>query len=189
MTGPARVRAGTALRAAATAFLILGAVTMSAHADQPPAPTATTGSRGRAPADPILAIEGSPNAWFLSDTPAGCYAISPNDKPSSRIAIGRHPTLGSGMLVINLGLAVQRSNSHEPVVVMIDGEPHPEVGQMVANMLLFIPLAPAEIESELQELQDSGVIWIQVRQAWLGHAGHTMRDAVAEYGKACGSKQ
>ncbi len=184
MTGRGWPRAATVARSAVTAAVILGGLARSAQAAEPPAPP-PSGSRARPPADPILAIEGSATSWFVSKSGAGCYAMSPNSKADSRIAIGRHPTLGSGIFVIDLGLAVSRSDNHETVEVMVDGAPRAKDGQVVVAKLLFVPLAPAELDSQLRELQATGVIWLQVRGAWLGHAGHRLAEAVAVYGKDC----
>lgn len=175
------------LRATMRMALVFGALATPALAQHAPVPSKpeTAGGKSEKSSDPILAIGGSASSWSVSRTDAGCYAMSPVNKTSSRIAIGRHPTLGAGMFVIDLGLAVSRADNSEPVVFLVAGERHQKTGRMVANRLLFIPLTPPDIEAEFEELKENGVIWLEIRQAFLGHGGREARETVAAYGETC----
>lgn len=174
-------------RATMRMALVFGALVTPALAQHAPTPAKpeTAGGKSEKSSDPILAIGGSAGSWSVSRTDAGCYAMSPLNKTSSRLAIGRHPALGAGMFVIDLALAVSRSDNSEPVVFLVAGERHEKTGRMVANRLLFIPLTPPDLDAEFAELKENGVIWLEIRQAFLGHGGRETRETVAAYGEAC----
>ena len=91
------------MRCAAAVIAGLLALPAAAHAAE--APAEPRQPRSTAPMDPVSSIEGSADAWSVSQGEAGCYVISPYRKNSSRLAIGRHPSLG---------LACSRSISASP---------------------------------------------------------------------------
>ena len=168
----------TRLLQSAVCCLMLLALAMPARAEQ-------ASARGAKPADPLALLPGSPASWSVSKSPAGCYLLSPVRDGSSHLAIGRHPTLGEGVFVVDFPLASAGPDSPEPVLVAMGGREIPKVGRMIANKLLFIRLDPAEAAIGPHELEESGALWLQVRNSWLCHAGRMVGEAVTTFRKTC----
>lgn len=139
--------------------------------------------------DPLSLIEGNADAWSVSRTEAGCYLLSPYRRGSSRLAIGRHPTLGLGLFAVGFALAMPATNVNEPVVIQANGEEHTKAARLVANKLIFIPLTPAEADGAVQELRESGALWLMVRQIWVVHGGMGVQAGIAAYAAACAVTQ
>jgi hypothetical protein len=175
----------TLLSAAACGLILAGRMAPVAAEETAAHPPAAASGRTARPVDPMALIEGSATAWSVSRTEAGCYLMSPYRKGSSRLAIGRHPSLGIGLFAVEFALAATATDVAEPVVILVGGTERAASGRLIGNKLLFVPLAPAELAAGLRELQDTGALWLQVRHTWLGHGGQTVGEAVSTFGKTC----
>jgi hypothetical protein len=138
--------------------------------------------------DPMSELAGSPNSWSVSRTDAGCYLLSPRRARSSSLAIGRHPTLGLGLFVVNFALAVPKENDGEPVVILTEGHDLNGIGRVVGTRLLFIPLNNANVERSLQGIKDDGTLWLMLRHSWIAHSGQGVLEAVVKYGQDCSAR-
>ncbi len=148
---------------------------------------AAEGGRTPKPTDPIALIQGSADAWSVARGDAGCYLMSPRRARSSRLALGRHPTLGLGLFVVDFGLAILGPDGREPVTVHAGQRDIGKTATMAANKLLFIPLDAGELAADLETLRATGTLWLVVRGAWLSHGGLGVAAAVDEYGRVCGA--
>lgn len=188
------VGAGPALRGRLRpiATLLLALVGAAGPAQAETAATAPDATPQAAPgasrsgtlADPLSLIEGSTAAWSASRTDAGCYLISPYRKDTSRLALGRHPTLGLGLFAVSFPLAT-RIDAIEPMMIHVNGQDINAQGRVIVANLVFVALSAPAIEAELAELQDTGALWMELRQTWIMHDGQGSRDAVAAYRSAC----
>ena len=141
-------------------------------------------SRSGKPADPLTLLDGSPTAWSTSRTEAGCYLISPFRKNTSRLAIGRHPTLGLGLFAVSFPLAT-KPDAVEPVTLHANDRDIDAPGRVVLANLVFVALDAAAVEVELAELLRTGTLWLQIRETWIMHDGDAVREAIATYRSAC----
>ena len=154
----------------------------SGHGAAPGTPKPSASGK---PLDPMALIEGSAEAWSVSQTEAGCYLMSPYRVEASRLAVGRHPTLGLGLFAVSLRLAVPVGGDEPVAIQAADGQEIRRAGRMSGANVLFVPLDPAEADASLQALQDSGTLWLSVRRTWIAHGGHRVQDAVAHYVRTC----
>ena len=149
----------------------------------PPAPAqaeASGASGPSKPADPLTLLDGNGAAWSASRTEAGCYLISPFRKNASRLAIGRHPTLGLGLFAVSLPLASE-PGAVESVILHADDRDINASGRVVLANLVFVALDAAAVEAELAELGRAGTLWLQIRATWIMHDGDAVREAIAAY--------
>jgi len=135
--------------------------------------------------DPMSVLATTPDVWSVSRTDAGCYLISPRRTDSSSVAIGRHPTLGVGLFIVNFALSVPNANAGEPVVIQAEGGDLDRVGRIVGVRLLFVPLDSADVARSLRALKDDGLLGLVVRQTWIAHGGEKVAQAVARYSEDC----
>ena len=180
---PDPVRA--ALLAAALWASCLAAPASASDAAHGPAPSGPKAPGSSKPLDPMALIEGSADAWSVSRTEAGCYLMSPYRVEASRLAIGRHPTLGLGLFAVSLRLSVPLGGDEPVAIQAVDGQELRKAGRMTGANVLFVPLDQAEAGASLRALQESGTLWLSVRRTWIAHAGHLVQDAVAHYARAC----
>jgi hypothetical protein len=136
------------------------------------------------PAYDLPFIQVSNHAWLVSNTPAGCYLLSPRQKEGSGLAVGRSSHGELGLFLVGLALAMP-PNMGEPVLIQIGGRSISESGKMIGSRLLFVPLGAADMASVLQELHDNGRVWLEVRRVWITHAGDSLPAALATYRAAC----
>jgi hypothetical protein len=158
----------------------------AAHAapNTKPGPGATKASL---PVDPMSLIEISEDAWSVSKTEAGCYLMSPRRKGSSRLAIGRHPTLGLALFAVDFPMATQIADGREKLVLRVAGEDMTRVARPAGKNLLVGTLDPADVEAALTELQENGTLWLELRQTWVTHGGRKLPEAIAQYRHDCAS--
>ena len=142
-------------------------------------------TRSTLPIDKLSLIEGSSDEWSVSRSDAGCYLMSPRRKSTSRLAIGRHPTLGMGLFAVSFALALAGEGAVEPVVIRAGGQDLARPGRTVGANLLLVKLDATDIEACLAELREHGVLWLGMRNAWLAHGGRGVDAAVAQYGREC----
>lgn len=167
-------------RGVAVAALLLALAAAAAAAT----PAATPDHARSAQPDPLSLVQGSGSAWFASRSDAGCYLMSPYRDKTSRVAIGRHPTLGLGLFAVSFPLAT-RIKTVEPMLLRVGGQDVAAAGQVTAGNLVFVALDAPALDAELAELQDSGTLWLEIRQTWVMHDGHGVREALAAYRSAC----
>jgi hypothetical protein len=184
---------GHAPRAVA-GVLVLACLAMPAIGQQPRSQGTTSeaavgkppgATRSILPLDRLSQIEGSNDEWSVSRSDAGCYLMSPRRKSTSRLAIGRHPTLGVGLFAVSFALALAGEGAVEPVVIRASGRELARPGRTVAPNLLLVKLDATEVEACLAELREQGVLWLGIRNAWLAHGGRGVDAAVAQYGREC----
>src|SRR5260370_571343 len=96
-------------------------------------------TRSTLPIDKLSLIEGSSDEWSVSRSDAGCYLMSPRRKSTSRLAIGRHPTLGMGLFAASFALALAGEGALEPVVIRADGR---EGSAPLAGVMREFGIAP-----------------------------------------------
>jgi hypothetical protein len=159
----------------------LAAPAEAAPVSDPPPPT---GAALR-PTDPLSLIPPSTNTWSVSNTTAGCYLLSPRPKSSSGLAIGWNSKHEPGLFLISFALAVPTAGVGEPVLVQADGHQFKGSGRMIGFMLFFVPLDDIEMKSVLQELGDTGTLWLKVKHTWIAHGGLGLWAALASYSKGC----
>lgn len=150
----------------------------------PPAPGASGGSKSSRPLDPLSLIEGDVDAWSVSNTPAGCYLMSPRRKASSRLALGRHPVLGGGLFVVGFALSMAGQDAQEPIGI----ETSPALirrGRMAATGVLFVALGAPELAASAATLREADVLWVMVRGTGIAHRGKGLVAAINGYGTAC----
>jgi len=140
--------------------------------------------RSGKPLDALSLLEGNGGAWSASRTEAGCYLISPYRKNTSRLAIGRHPTLGLGLFAVSFPLAT-KIDAIEPMMVHVNGQDVDAEGRVIRPNLVFVAQGAAAVEAELGELADTGALWMQLRRTWVMHDGHGVREAIAAYRSTC----
>lgn len=177
-------RPGGRVRRGAMLPLLLACLTLPggiAIASVPP-PAASPASQ---PADPLSMLPGNSNAWSVSRIETGCYLISPRRSGSSSLAIGRNTKLGLGLFLVNLPLAVPVGGAKEPVVIRTEDTKVIGAGQVVGRGTLFVPLDDAKADLSLQELRDTGTLWVMLRHTWIAHDGHGIVAALAEYARTC----
>lgn len=138
------------------------------------------------PHDPIFSIEGSLDAWSVSQDEVGCFLLSPRRKGSSRLAIGLHPTFGFGLYAVGFAMAVRITDPTAPVLIRAGGQEMKKVGRMISHELFFIPLDRAETVVGLRELRESGALWLFIRDTWIAHSGKAVAAAIDSYEKVCG---
>ncbi len=176
---------GALLLGAALWASCIAAPASASDAAHGPAPSGSKTPTSSKPLDPVALIEGSADAWSVSRTEAGCYLMSPYRAEASRLAIGRHPTLGLGLLAVSLRLAVPEG-ANEPVAIQVaDGQEIRKAGRLTGANVLFVPLDQADVDASLRALQESGALWLSVRRTWIAHGGHAVPDAIAHYVRAC----
>ncbi len=147
-------------------------------------PPPVTGSTVQPP-DPMSMIPGSNNAWSVSRIATGCYLISPRRTGSSSLAIGRNIKLGLGLFLVNLPLAAPIGGPRETVVVRAEDTKVIGAGQIVGRGTLFVPLTDSDTALSLQELRDTGTLWVMLRHTWIAHDGQGILPALADYGRTC----
>ncbi len=135
--------------------------------------------------DPLSQLAAAPDIWSVSRSDAGCYLMSPQRKDSSGLAIGRHPKLGSGLFVLNFGLAVPHANLGEPVGIQAGGHDLKGSGRLVGLRLLFVPLDDAAMQDALKALGATGALWLEIRHTSMVHGGRNVAEAVARYRQDC----
>ena len=165
------------------ACLLLVPAWVRAETAPPPKPEPNRSGR---PSDPLSFVEGSPDSWSVLNGEKGCYLLSAYRKGSSRLAVGRHPVLGSGLFVVGLGLSLSDMSAAEPVLVEEGRGGSTRPGRVAASMLLFVAMDATEVKRVLDELDASGMLWIVVRHAAIAHGGEKARAAIAEYRRVCG---
>lgn len=168
------------LRPVAALLLALLGAAAAARAE----PTTPGSHRSGKPLDPLSLIEGSAADWSASRSDAGCYLMSPYRKNTSRLAIGRHPTLGLGLFAVSFPLAT-KADAIEPMMVHVNGRDIDAEGRVILANLVFVSLNAAALEAELVELGDTGTLWVEIRKTWIMHDGHGVREAIAAYRSAC----
>lgn len=182
-------KSGRALAAwaVAAAFVALTNLPGRAWSAEPEASAESApGSRqNREPSDLLSLIEGSSDAWSVSRTDAGCYLMSPYRKGSSRLEIGRHPTLGLGLFAVGLSLALPGVNGHEPVTIRAAGQELARSGRSAGLKILFVALAPSDVAAALRELADNGALWIVIKQTSIVHGGQAVQAALDLYAQTC----
>lgn len=150
----------------------------------PLAPVEASGESTLTP-DPIFSIEGSLDAWSVSQSEIGCFLMSPFRKGTSRLAIGSHFKFGFGLYAVGFAMALPVADPTATVLVRAEGQDVRKIGRMVATGLFFIPLSQAEAVVNLRELREVGVLWLLIRESWLAHYGQTTAAAVDSYERHC----
>lgn len=135
--------------------------------------------------DPIFSIEGSPDAWSVSQSEVGCFLMSPFRRGTSRLAIGSHLKFGFGLYAVGFAMALPVNDPTAAVLVRAGGQDVSKIGRMVANELFFIPLSQAEAVVNLRELREVGVLWLFIRETWLAHSGQAAAAAIGSYESHC----
>lgn len=162
-------------RHVATSFLLAARLLAPVEASSEPA----------ASPDPIYAIEGSLDAWSVSQSEVGCFLMSPFRRGTSRLAIGSHSKFGFGLYAVGFAMAVSTVDPTAMVLVRAGGRDTRKVGRMVATGLFYIPLSQAEAVVNLRELREAGVLWLFIRETWLAHSGNAAAAAVEAYETRC----
>ncbi len=147
-------------------------------------PVEASGESALAP-DPIFSIEGSLDAWSVSQSEVGCFLMSPFRKGTSRLAIGSHFKFGFGLYAVGFAMALPVAAPTATVLVRAGGQDVRKIGRMVATALFFIPLSQAEAVVNLRELREVGVLWLFIRETWLAHSGQAATVAVDSYERHC----
>jgi hypothetical protein len=171
--------------ALAVLWLCLAAPSTVIAAEETPHVSDTKDRKPAAPKDPLSLIEGSPNAWSVSRTDAGCYLLSPQRDKASHLALGWHPTLGLGLFMVNFALALPSRDLSEPMRIEADGLTISKTAHLVGNRLLFAALAPAEADSVIAALREQGLLWEMVRQTRMSHGGLALPAALDEFATTC----
>jgi hypothetical protein len=170
-------------RAAVTMLLLTGlAAPAEAAAVSDPAPPTDAPMR---PSDPLSLIRASHDSWTVSNTDAGCYLLSPQQKTNSSLAIGWRRKDEPGLFLISFALAVPVTNLGEPVLVQAGGHQFEGAGRNIGFRLFFVPIDDTEMSSVLKELGDTGTLWLEVRHTWIAHGGRGLLAALATYRTAC----
>jgi hypothetical protein len=172
------------VRRASVTMLLLTGLAAPAAAVSPPDPAPPTDAPVR-PNDPLSLILASHDAWTVSNTDAGCYLLSPQQKSNSGLAIGWRQKHEPGLFLISFALAVPTANLGEPVVVQAGGHQFEDSGRNIGFKLFFVPIDDTEMSSVLQELSDTGTLWLEVRHTWIAHGGRGLPAALASYRSTC----
>jgi hypothetical protein len=169
-------------RAGAAMLLLTGIAAAAPGVEDAPADDAAQSTQ---PVDKLSMIPTSNDAWGVSDTDAGCYLLSPRQKGGSSLAIGWRADQTFGLFLVSLGMAVPTANTGEPVLIQADGRQISGSARMIGFRLFFIPLDAAATGSVLQELRDSGMLWLKVQHTWIAHGGRGLAAALASYSQTC----
>jgi hypothetical protein len=170
-------------RAAVTILLLTGLTPPTeAAAVSDPAPLTNTAVR---PTDPLSLIPASHDSWTVSNTGAGCYLLSPQQKNNSSLAIGWRRKDQPGLFLISFALAVPVTNLGEPVLIQAGGHQFEGAGRNIGFRLFFVPIDDTEMSSVLKELGETGTLWLEVRHTWIAHGGRGLLAALASYRTAC----
>jgi hypothetical protein len=137
------------------------------------------------PTNPLSMIPASRDSWTVSNTDAGCYLLSPQQKANSSLAIGWRRRDQPGLFLISFALAVPMGNVGEPVLIQTGGHQFEAAGQNIGFRLFFVPIDDTEMSSVLKELGDTGTLWLEVRHTWIAHGGRGLLAALASYRTAC----
>jgi hypothetical protein len=137
------------------------------------------------PTDPLSLIPASTDAWSVAHTDAGCYLLSPRQRGSTGLAIGWRSNQVSGLFIVNLALAVPAANAGERVLIRAGGNEVEGSGRMIGFGLFFVPLKHTDMQEILRELENTGTLWLKIRDTWMAHGGQGLRTALATYSQTC----
>jgi hypothetical protein len=170
-------------RAGVTMLLLTGlaAPAQAAAASDPAMRTSGTVM----PTDKLSLIPASTDTWSVSHTDAGCYLLSPRRRSGTGLAIGWRSNQEFGLFIVNFALAVPAANAGERVLIQAGRDELNGSGRMIGFGLFFVPLKNTEMAEMLRQLENTGTLWLKVRDTWIAHGGQGLPAALATYSQTC----